>query len=58
MGQRRKAYCVTIRDIPEAITQGETEEEALSMAAAALLSAMDFAVWCRRPRLHAKASVW
>ncbi|GHU46716.1 antitoxin [Betaproteobacteria bacterium] len=35
-------YVVTFRDIPEAITQGETEEEALFMAADALLSAMDF----------------
>jgi antitoxin HicB len=37
-----KAYCVTFRDIPEAITQGDTEEEALFMAADVLLSAMDF----------------
>jgi antitoxin HicB len=37
-----KAYCVTFRDIPEAITQGATEEEALFMAADALLLAMDF----------------
>jgi antitoxin HicB len=35
-------YVVTFRDIPEAITQGETLEEALSMAAEALESAMDF----------------
>ena len=35
-------YVVTFRDIPEAITQGETLEEALAMAAEALESAMDF----------------
>ncbi|GHT98530.1 antitoxin HicB [Betaproteobacteria bacterium] len=35
-------YVVTFRDIPEAITQGETEDEALAMAADVLLSAMDF----------------
>jgi antitoxin HicB len=35
-------FVVTFRDIPEAITQGETIEEALAMAAEALESAMDF----------------
>jgi antitoxin HicB len=35
-------FIVTFRDIPEAITQGETVEEALAMAAEALESAMDF----------------
>lgn len=35
-------FVVTFRDIPEAITQGDTEEEALDMAADALLTAMDF----------------
>jgi antitoxin HicB len=35
-------FVVTFRDIPEAITQGETEEEAHDMAADALLTAMDF----------------
>lgn len=35
-------YVVTFRDIPEAITQGHTLEEAKAMAADALLSAMDF----------------
>lgn len=33
---------VTFRDIPEAITQGDDEAEALDMAADALLTAMDF----------------
>ncbi len=35
-------FVVTFPDIPEAITQGETIEEALAMAAEALESAMDF----------------
>ncbi|SMG09130.1 type II toxin-antitoxin system HicB family antitoxin [Paraburkholderia susongensis] len=41
-------YVVTFRDIPEAITQGESLEEALEMAADALLTAMDFYVEDRR----------
>ena len=35
-------FVVTFRDIPEAITQGDTENEALEMAADALLTSMDF----------------
>ncbi|MDB5776325.1 MAG: type toxin-antitoxin system HicB family antitoxin [Herbaspirillum sp.] len=35
-------FVVTFRDIPEAITQGDTEAEALEMATDALLSAMGF----------------
>lgn len=35
-------FVVTFRDIPEAITQGDTEEEALVMAKDALITAMDF----------------
>jgi antitoxin HicB len=35
-------YVVTFRDIPEAITQGDTEADALDMAADVLVSAMDF----------------
>lgn len=35
-------FVVTFRDIPEAITQGDTEQEALEMAAHGLLTAMDF----------------
>ena len=35
-------FVVTFRDIPEAITQGDDEAEALDMAADALLTAMDF----------------
>lgn len=35
-------FVVTFRDIPEAITQGDTEAEAEGMASDALLTAMDF----------------
>lgn len=35
-------FVVTFRDIPEAITQGDDEAEALAMAADVLLSAMEF----------------
>lgn len=35
-------FVVTFRDIPEAITQGDTESEALDMAVDALVTAMDF----------------
>jgi len=35
-------YVVTFRDIPEAITQGDTREEAIAMAADALATAMEF----------------
>jgi antitoxin HicB len=35
-------YVITFPDIPEAITQGDTEAEAISMAEDALITAMDF----------------
>ncbi|WP_321818326.1 MULTISPECIES: type II toxin-antitoxin system HicB family antitoxin [unclassified Paraburkholderia] len=35
-------FVVTFRDVPEAITQGDTIEEARAMAADALFTAMDF----------------
>lgn len=35
-------FVVTFRDIPEAITEGDSEADALAMAADALLTAMDF----------------
>jgi antitoxin HicB len=35
-------YLVTFPDVPEAITSGATREEALAMAADALVTAMDF----------------
>ena len=42
-------YVVTFRDVPEAMTQGETHAEALCMAADVLASAMDFYLEDRRP---------
>lgn len=36
------AFVVTFRDIPEALTQGYTLEEAIEMAEDALLTSMDF----------------
>jgi len=42
-------FVVTFRDIPEAITQGDDEAEALDMAADVLLTAMDFYIEDRRP---------
>ena len=35
-------FVVTFRDIPEAITQGDSESEALAMAEDVLVSSMDF----------------
>ncbi|MDF2860337.1 MAG: hicB [Achromobacter mucicolens] len=42
-------YYVTFRDIPEALTAGDTVEEAKEMAADALLVSMDFYFEDRRP---------
>lgn len=42
-------YTVTFRDIPEAITQGDTLEEARDMAVEALVTAMDFYFEDKRP---------
>ncbi|MDR5812919.1 type II toxin-antitoxin system HicB family antitoxin [Caballeronia sp. LZ033] len=42
-------FVVTFRDIPEAITQGSSLEEARGMAADALLTAMDFYLEDKRP---------
>lgn len=42
-------YTVTFRDIPEAITQGDSAEEAAQSAAEALLVAMDFYFEDQRP---------
>lgn len=42
-------FVVTFRDIPEAITQGDDEDEALNMAQDVLLSAMDFYFDDKRP---------
>lgn len=35
-------FVATLRDIPEAITQGDSEEETLAMAKDALTTAMEF----------------
>lgn len=35
-------YVVTFRDVPEAITQGDSDAEAMAMAEDVLVSAMDF----------------
>lgn len=42
-------FVVTFRDIPEAITQGETEAEAMEMAEDVLYSAMEFYFEDKRP---------
>lgn len=42
-------YMVRFPDIPEALTQGDTREEAIGMAADALVTAMDFYFEDRRP---------
>ena len=42
-------YIVTFRDIPEALTQGDTYEEAIEMAQDALTTAMDFYFEDNRP---------
>lgn len=42
-------FVVTFPDIPEAITQGETREEALQMAQEALEAALEFYFEDRRP---------
>lgn len=40
--QPEGGFVITFRDIPEAITQGDTEAEAMEMADDALRTAMDF----------------
>lgn len=42
-------YVVTFRDIPEAITQGDTDDEAMEMASDVLVSSMDFYFDDKRP---------
>jgi antitoxin HicB len=42
-------FVIEFRDIPEAITQGDDEAEALDMAADVLLTVMDFYFEDRRP---------
>ena len=54
-------FTVAFTDIPEAITEGDTEVEALAHARDALVSALDFysriAVQCRHPRARAGAKM-
>jgi antitoxin HicB len=40
--EKESGYVVTFPDIPEAVTQGETEAEALNMAREALETALEF----------------
>ncbi len=47
--KRAGGFVVTFPDIPEAITQAETVDEALAMGADALESAMDFYFGDKRP---------
>lgn len=47
--QEDDGYIVTFRDIPEALTQGDTYEEAVEMAQDALATAMDFYFEDNRP---------
>lgn len=42
-------YVVTFRDIPEAITQGDDDDEAMVMAEDVLMSSMDFYFEDKRP---------
>ncbi|HTH62807.1 MAG TPA: type II toxin-antitoxin system HicB family antitoxin, partial [Paraburkholderia sp.] len=42
-------YVVTFRDLPEAITQGDSIDEARAEAASALLTAVDFFFEDKRP---------
>lgn len=44
-----QGFCVTFRDVPEAITQGENMQEAVEMAQDALLTAMSFYYEFYRP---------
>lgn len=46
--QPEGGFTVSFRDIPEAITQGDTKDKALLQAVGALVSAMDFYVEDRR----------
>lgn len=49
-------FVVTFRDVPEAITQGDTLEEAQAMAVDALVTAMDFYFEDKRQVLRPSAA--
>lgn len=46
---REGGFTVTFRDVPEAITEGDTMEEAMAAAADALESALSFYIEDRKP---------
>jgi antitoxin HicB len=48
-GDAENGYVATFPDIPEAITQGETEEETLALALEALETALEFYFEDKRP---------
>jgi antitoxin HicB len=48
-GDPAGGFVVSFRDIPEALTQGEDEKEALEMAEDALINALDFYFDDQRP---------
>lgn len=50
-------FVVTFRDVPEAITQGDTVAEALEMAADALLISVDFYLERGVPMPHPSAAL-
>jgi len=51
------AFVVTFRDIPEALTQGYTLEEAIEMAQDALQTAMEFYDEDKKPRPKPSAAI-
>lgn len=55
-------FCVTFRDIPEAISQGDTTDEALDMAQDALWLPWSFILKITEPyqcqAKHKMASIW
>lgn len=55
--QKEGTFLVTFRDIPEALTEGSTYEEALEMAKDALATAIDFYVFPPEPSQPEKDEV-
>ena len=58
-----RGFVVTFRDIPEAITQGDTQEEAQAIAADAFVTALEFyfednPARCPHPSLPNAAKAW
>lgn len=48
-GNQKDGYTVTFRDVPEAVTQGDTLDKAKANAIEALITSMDFYFEDRRP---------